>query len=139
KGRARAGPRPAANAKPKEALPENPQQREARAIARKPDEKAARAESATPKLSAEMKKPITLEFRAAPLRQVFDLIAQRTGLNFIFDRDVPREARATVNVRNTTIDDVIRFFLVTNQLERKVLNDNTILIYPNTPAKARDY
>ena len=29
--------------------------------------------------------------------------------------------------------------LVTNQLERKVLNENTMLIYPNTPAKAQDY
>jgi general secretion pathway protein D len=44
-----------------------------------------------------------------------------------------------VFVRDTTIDEVIRFVLVTNQLDRKVLNDNTILIYPNTPAKTRDY
>ena len=29
--------------------------------------------------------------------------------------------------------------LVSNQLDKKVLNDNTILIYPNTPAKQRDY
>ena len=29
--------------------------------------------------------------------------------------------------------------MVTNQLDRRVLNENTILIYPNTPAKAKDY
>ncbi len=29
--------------------------------------------------------------------------------------------------------------LVSNQLEKKVLNENTILIYPNNPAKQRDY
>ena len=34
---------------------------------------------------------------------------------------------------------MIRFVLVTNQLDRKIMNDNTILIYPNTPAKTRDY
>jgi general secretion pathway protein D len=44
-----------------------------------------------------------------------------------------------VFVRNTSIEDVIRFVLVTNQLDRKVLNDNTVLIYPNTPQKSRDY
>jgi general secretion pathway protein D len=42
-------------------------------------------------------------------------------------------------VRNTSIDDVIRFILVTNQLERKVLNENTLLVYPSTPAKIKDY
>src|SRR5439155_18449515 len=41
--------------------------------------------------------------------------------------------------RNSTIEDVIRFVPVTNQLERKVLNENTVLIYPNTPAKAQSY
>src|SRR5262249_35617110 len=41
----------AAYAKAKEVLAENPQQRDARAIVRKTEEKAAKAESATPQLS----------------------------------------------------------------------------------------
>src|SRR6266853_260575 len=49
------------------------------------------------------------------------------------------DLRTTLFVRNTSIEDVIRFILVTNQLERKVLNENTLLVYPNTPAKAKDY
>jgi general secretion pathway protein D len=133
------GDTPGAVAKAKEVLAQNPTHREARALLRKADERTIKAERETAKLSAELKKPITLEFRDAPLRQVFDLIQQRTGLNFIYDRDVPRDARATINVRNTSIEEVIRFVLVTNQLDRKVLNENTILIYPNTPAKAREY
>jgi len=70
---------------------------------------------------------------------VFELISKQTGLNFIFDKDVGPEVKTTVFVRNSSIEDVIRFVLVTNQLERKVLNENTVLIYPNTPAKQRDY
>ena len=119
-------------------LAENPQNKEARALARRIEQKAAK-ETATPQLSAALKRPITMEFRDAPLRSVFELISRQTGLNFIFDKDVPPDARATVYVRDTAIDEVIKFVLVTNQLDRKVLNENTILIYPNTPAKARDY
>src|SRR5690606_26421811 len=96
-------------------------------------------EAMAPQLAAVLKKPITLEFRDAPLRQVFELVSKHTGLNFVFDKDVPPDARATVFVKDTTIDDVIRFVLVTNQLERKVLNHNTVLVYPNAPQKARDY
>jgi general secretion pathway protein D len=125
--------------KAQEVLAEHPTQREARAIVRRVDEKKLKEESATPKLNAALKKPITMEFRDAPVRTVFELVSKHTGLNFVFDKEVPADAKATVFVRNTTIEDVIRFVLVTNQLERKVLNDNTVLIYPNTPAKARDY
>ena len=123
----------------KEILAENPNQREAKAIVRKVEEKKHREEAVSPKLSAALKKPITMEFRDAPVRQVFELVSKHTGLNFVFDKEMPADARATVFVRNTTIDDVIRFVLVTNQLERRVLNENTILIYPNTPQKQQAY
>jgi general secretion pathway protein D len=128
-----------AYAKAKEILAENPMQKDARTIARKVEEKNAKEANAAPKLKATLSKPITMEFRDAPIRTVFELISKRTGLNFVFDRDVPADAKATVFVRDTSIDDVIRFVLVSNQLEKKVLNDNTVLIYPNTPAKTRDY
>jgi general secretion pathway protein D len=42
-------------------------------------------------------------------------------------------------VRNSNVEDVIRFLLVTNLLARKVLSENTLLIYPNVAAKAREY
>ena len=42
-------------------------------------------------------------------------------------------------MRDLPVEDVIRLVLATNQLERKVLNENTVLVYPNTPAKQREY
>ncbi|MEA3195184.1 MAG: ral secretion pathway protein [Betaproteobacteria bacterium] len=135
----KAGNSKQAAARLREVLKENPRHREANAMLRRIEEQEVKAEAAAPELTAALKKPITLEFRDAPLRSVFELISKQTGLNFIFDKDVGPEVKTTVFVRNTSIEDVIRFVLVTNQLERKVLNDNTVLIYPNTPAKARDY
>jgi len=137
-GLAQAGDAGGAREKLKEILAADPANREAQAALRAIEEKQAEAER-TPKLKAALQKPITMEFRDAPLRQVFELISKQTGLNFIFDKDVPPDAKATVYVRDTSIDEVIRFVLVTNQLERKVLNDNTLLVYPNTPGKSRDY
>ena len=135
----KAGNTAEASARLKQILAENPQHREANSMVRKLEEQQVRTEQAEPALGAALKKPITLEFRDAPLRQVFELISKQTGLNFIFDKDVSPDAKATVYVKNTSIEDVIRFVLVTNQLDRKVLNENTVLVYPNTPAKAREY
>jgi general secretion pathway protein D len=129
----------AALAKAREVLVENSSHREAQALQRRADEHHARAVAAPPQLSAALRKPVTLEFRDAPLRSVFEIISKSSGLNFVFDREVQPDVRTTVFVKNTTIEDVIRFVLVTNQLERKILNENTLLIYPNTPAKTRDY
>jgi len=129
----------AAAAKVREVLAEDANHRGAQQLLRRIEEKAIKAALAASGPAAVLKKPITLEFRDVPLRQVFELVSRNTGLNFIFDRDVRPDLRTTIFVRNTTMDDVLRFILVTNQLERKTLNPNTLLIYPNSAAKARDY
>jgi general secretion pathway protein D len=38
-----------------------------------------------------------------------------------------------------TLDEAVRVILSTQQLDRKVLNDSTVLIYPNTAAKQREH
>jgi len=42
-------------------------------------------------------------------------------------------------VRDSRIEDAIDLLLITNQLDRKVISDNTLLVYPSTPAKQKDY
>lgn len=93
----------------------------------------------TPMLGARYRKAVSLEFRQAPLRMVFDLLSQSTGLNFLFDREVKTDQPTTVVMKDTSIDEVLRFVLLANQLQRRVLNERTVLVYPNTQAKTREY
>ena len=121
------------------ALEDNPDNRTARTVLRQIADRQAQLLVAPPQLKAALGKPITLEFRDANLRSVFEVISRTSGINFVFDRDVRPDLRVTLFVRNTNLDDVLKLLLVTNQLERKVINDNSVLIYPNTPAKQKDY
>lgn len=124
----------------REVLTEQPNHRAARSLARRLTERQmATAPRIEDQLGPEFAKPIGLEFREAQLRQVFEIIARQHGVNFVFDKDVRPDLRVTIFVRNTSIDDVIKLILATNQLERKILNPTTMLIYPNTPAKAKEY
>jgi general secretion pathway protein D len=123
----------------KAALAANPGQRDARAILRGIETRSVRAEQLPAPLSQALKKTITIELRDAPVRSVFELISKRTGLNFVFDRDLPAELRTTLFVRDTPIEEVLRIIMITSQLERRVLNEGTLLIYPNTPQKAQVY
>src|SRR5262249_13296016 len=118
---------------------QNPQHRGALELQRKLVERRAFAESAPPVLGPAFQKPISVEFRDANLRSVFDALARSHDVNFVFDKDVRTDIRVTIFVRNTSIDDAISLILATNQLARKVLGSNSVLIYPNTPAKQREY
>jgi general secretion pathway protein D len=122
-------------------LKQDPGQREARSLLNQIDEKRADtlAQLPPPALKGPFKQPITLEFRDASIKSVFEVISRASGINFVFDRDVRADTKINIFVRNTSLDDVVRLILVTNQLERKLLNDNTLLIYPNTPAKQKEY
>jgi general secretion pathway protein D len=90
-------------------------------------------------LRSALERPVSVEFRETPLRTVFEVLSGAGGLNFVFDHDVHTDTRITIFIRNNSVDDVLRVLLGTNALERKVLNDNTLLIYPNTAAKAKEY
>jgi len=120
-------------------LAENPAQRDARQLQRQIEEKTTKPAVALLQLRSSVTKPISLELKDVPLRTVFDVIARAAGLNFLFDKDVRADQRTTIVVRDAQVEDVIKLILATNQLEQKVLNETTALIYPNTPQKLREY
>ena len=85
------------------------------------------------------KRPITLQFKDATLKQIFEIISQSSGLNFIFDKDVKTDTKTSIFLKNSTIEAAIYYTLVTNQLDQQVVDGNTVMIYPNSVAKQKDY
>lgn len=123
----------------RQVLQERPAQREALALKSRIGDEQAKSRPAGGKLAAAYRKPVTLEFRDAPLRAVFDLLSKVSGLNFVFDKEVDPALRATISVRDTSIEEAIAMLLSANQLEQSVTSDKSITIYPNTPQKVKDY
>ena len=78
-------------------------------------------------------------FREAPLRQVFEALSRSSNINFVFDKDVRSDTRITIFLRNVTLDEAMRVILNTQQLDRKLLNETSVLIFPNTSAKQREH
>lgn len=92
-----------------------------------------------PVLGERFRKPISLRLRDAPLPTVLTALSSATGLNFVLDREVPPDIKVTVVVKDAAVDEVLNLVLLTNQLEKRVMSDNTVLIFPNTQQKAREY
>lgn len=119
-------------------LSENPSHAKALQLRTAIEEKSAPS-LVESKLAKTLKKPITVEFKDAPIRQVFEVLSRTSGLNILFDKEVKGEQRTTIFLRNSTVQDALNLLLFTNQLEQRALDSNTILIYPNTAAKLKDY
>ncbi len=122
-----------------EVLAERPGDRTARAVMQQVAARRFQEDVMPPVLKTALARPISIEFRDAPLRSIFEVISRGFGVNFVFDRDVRADLRTTIFVRDGNLDEVIRLILVTNQLERKVVNENSLLIFPKTPQKQRQY
>ena len=120
-------------------LAENPEYREARDTRREIQTRRFKQIIATPQLRARYTMPISLEFRDVGLRQVFDALSKNSGLNFIFDKEVRPDIRVSISVKDVLIENAVALLLEPNQLAGKVLNENTLLIYPATAAKVREY
>lgn len=90
-------------------------------------------------LSDAFRQPVSIEFRDAELRQVFEVLSRSSGLNFVFDKEVRAEQRTTLFLRNSTVQQALSLVLLTNQLERRILDVNSVLIYPQTTQKVKEY
>lgn len=84
-------------------------------------------------------KPVTLQFNDAPLRLVFESLSKSVGLNILLDRDVKPASKVTIFVKDISVADAIDFMLLQNQLEKRMINSNTMVVYPSTDGKKAEY
>ncbi len=84
-------------------------------------------------------KTINVDFKDASLNQVCQVLFRTAGLNFVFDKDVQITQPVSITLRRTAVRDVLSLILMSQQLEQRFVNADTVMIYPNTAAKARDY
>lgn len=100
-------------------------------------ERAARERALAAQSS--FRRPVTLQFRDANLKMVFEALSRTANVNIILDRDVKSDLKTTIYVKDASVEDTIDLILLQNQLEKRVLNNNTLFVYPATSAKQKEY
>jgi len=118
-------------------LIENPKHRQALSLQRQIEEQQLK-NNYRPTLNDNARKPISLEFRDASLHTIFEMISQLSDINFILDKEVRPDLKASILMKDSTIEDAVKMLLLSNHLEQKIINSNTVLIYPNTPERNSD-
>lgn len=92
-----------------------------------------------PQLRVQVDRPVTLELRDANIKVVFEALSRATGINFILDKDIKPDTKASIFIKKARIEDAIDMVLSSNGLQKKVLSENTVLVFSNTQQKLKDY
>jgi general secretion pathway protein D len=122
-----------------EILIENPQQAQAIALQQQIKDKQVPANLKQPQLKPQFDKPVTLELRDVNIKVVFEALSRATGINFILDKDIKPDTKANIFVKKARIEDAIEMVLSSNALQKKILSENTVLVFPSTQQKLKDY
>lgn len=123
----------------REVLMENPQQAKAVQLQNQIDAQTNPVKIAPPSLKPPFDKLVSLELRDANIKVVFEALSRATGINFILDKDIKPDTKATIFIKKARIDEAIDMVLSSNGLQKKALSDNTALVFPSTPQKFKDY
>jgi general secretion pathway protein D len=83
-------------------------------------------------------KPFTFKLRNAGTRDAFRILTQLSGIQFVFDEAV-KDQQVSLSLDKTNFPQVLQLLTTMNKLGSTVLNGNTVLIYPKTPDKIKQY
>jgi general secretion pathway protein D len=82
--------------------------------------------------------PITLSFKDANIKEVFGILSKLSGINFIFDEEI-RTQSISVLLEKASFAQAMELIMQMNGLGKKVLNSKTIIIYPQSREKEKQY
>jgi len=92
-----------------------------------------------PRLQTRDNRKVTLQFRDAPTKMVFEVLSRETGINFILDKDIKSDGKTTIFVQDVPVEEAIDLVLDQNSLARQILSANMVMIYPNNATKQKEY
>jgi type II secretory pathway component GspD/PulD (secretin) len=97
----------------------------------------ARAATAETLLNPASRDPIKMTFRQTNVRDVLDFLGNAGGITVVYDPTVPQ---TPVNaVINEPFEQALQQIMAVNQLSYKVLNERSILVFPDNAQKHAQY
>jgi general secretion pathway protein D len=106
------------------------------------DAMKARAQARRPvaTLSPRSPVPITLRFGSGTkLQKVLDTLGKLAGVNILYDDGFQTNKEVEVNLTGVTFQEALDQLMLTNRLFYRVVDQNSLIIVPESPQKRRSY
>jgi general secretion pathway protein D len=98
----------------------------------------ARAAPVEPLLNPASREPLKVDMNNANIRDILNFIANLSGINVVFDPQVPPTA-TTVHLDGVTLEQALQQIMQVNGLAYKVLGERTVLVFQDTAPKHAQY
>jgi general secretion pathway protein D len=98
----------------------------------------AAARPSVPVLSPRSLAPIALNYRDQSLQRLLETLGKLAGVNVLFDEGF-RDKNVSVSLSGVTFHEALDQITMVNRLFYKVLDQNTIIVVPESQAKRRAY
>jgi general secretion pathway protein D len=98
----------------------------------------ARLASPQPALNPASREPLRVQFPNANVRDVLNFLANATGINITYDRDVP-DRPISLQLDGVTLEQALNQIMTLSQLSYKVVNERSIFVFPDTTQKHQAY
>ena len=98
----------------------------------------ARAASAAPILNPASRQPRDWTFNNVGFKDILNFIGDASGINVSYDREVV-DRPTTLQLNGATVEQAINQVMAMNQLSYKVVNERSIFVFADTPAKHTQY
>jgi len=94
----------------------------------------ARASSAEPVLNPASREPLRVQFPNAQVREVLNFIANLTGINITYDRDIVGRP-ISIQLDGITLEQALNQIMTMAALSYKIVNPQSIFVFPDTQQK----
>ena len=99
----------------------------------------AAARAPLPVLSPRSPVPITMKFESASLQKILESLGKIAGVNVLFDESFRDKRDVSVNLSGVTFQEALDRVTFVNRLFYKVLDQNTLIIVPESRQKRQAY
>lgn len=89
-------------------------------------------------LNIKSTKPVTLKFKDANLKEVFEVLSKLSGINFVFDDSV-KDSKITFFIEDASFVQTLELLLFTNKLAIKIINPKNVIVYSDSKQKRKEY
>jgi general secretion pathway protein D len=92
-----------------------------------------------PILNPASRQPLNFNFNNTSIKAILDVIANATGINITYDREVVDRGGISLQLNGVTLEQALNQIMASNGLSYKIVNERSILVFPDTSPKHLQY
>jgi len=81
----------------------------------------------------------SVNFNEASVKKTIEVLGRQLKLNIVFDDSVKDSDRLTLELHDTTLEQVMKIILIQKRLQARIIEEKTIIVFPDNATNRQRY